>query len=183
MKIPGQVSELDQVLINASLEETTQLFPASLSDSIRRIPDPEDADILVASVVMSFPGIPSGVQCQMTLDIVPNRVDNLARNLFGVQLETHAGLRYICLPECCQVVPNPKFILRGCRHDVISEILGREVTTAIRENPVYRDELKQRRSRTGCVWMVISHDANEAAEICMSMEFWEGTVIRSRLYP
>ncbi|UNI14798.1 hypothetical protein JDV02_001393 [Purpureocillium takamizusanense] len=175
-------AEYEHVLVNASLPETIRLFPSSLSDAIKRIPDPGNENVLVASVSMSFPNARTNFGCQMALEIMDNKIDNLARDLFDARLETTAGLRYFCLTDGAKLLPNPKFTLRGCRHDVIPVTFGPEVTSAIAASPAYQDDLKQWRGRTDCVWMVISHKANAKAELCVSMGLVEGTLIRRKLY-
>ncbi|KAF5126253.1 hypothetical protein E5D57_010949 [Metarhizium anisopliae] len=178
----GNAAEYEHVLVNASLAETIRLVPPSLSDAIRRIPDPGDENGLVAAISMSFPNVRSNFGCQMALEIVENKIDNLARDLFDVKLETIAGLRYVCLSGGAKILPNPKFTIRGSRLNVISEVFGREITSAVAASPAYQEELKQWRGRTDCVWMVISHKANDKAQLCLSMELFEGTLIQRKLY-
>ncbi|KJZ69432.1 hypothetical protein HIM_11182 [Hirsutella minnesotensis 3608] len=176
------VAEYEHVLVNASLAGTIQLFPSSLSDAIRRVPHPGKNDVLVASISMSFPNVRSNFGCQMVLDIMENKIDNLARDLFDARLETTAGLRYLCLSEGSKLLPNPKFTLRGSRHDVFPTIFGTEITSAIAASPAYQDDLRHLRARTDCVWMVISHKANDKAELCVSLGLVEGTLIQRKLY-
>ncbi|OAQ58271.1 hypothetical protein VFPPC_17006 [Pochonia chlamydosporia 170] len=178
----GNVAEYEHVLVNASLAETVRLVPLSLSDAIRRVPDPGDENSLVASISMSFPNVRSDFGCQMALEIMENKIDNLARDLFDVKLETTAGLRYVCFSEGAKILPNPKFTIRGCRHDVISKAFGNEISSAVAASPAYQEDLKQWRGRTDCVWMVISHKANDTAQLCLSMELFEGTLIQRKLY-
>ncbi|KJZ69061.1 hypothetical protein HIM_11544 [Hirsutella minnesotensis 3608] len=177
------VAEYEHVLVNASLAGSIQLFPPSLSDAIRRVSHPRKDDVLVASISMSFPNVRSNFGCQMVLDIVENKIDNLARDLFDARLETTAGLRYLCLPEGAKILPNPNVTLRGSRHDVIPAILGTEITSAIAASPAYQDDLRQLRARTDCVWMVISHKANDKAELYSKIRIKRNVDLLFRFLP
>lgn len=179
---PDYAAQYEQVFVDASLEETIRLFKSSsLSDAIRRILKPS-ASTLVASISMSFPNVRSNFGCQMAIEIMENKIDNIARDLFNVRLEVTAGLRYVCLPDGGKILPNPKFTIRGCPIDAITANFGKEVGDAIKANPLYQDELNSWLPRTDCIWMVISHKANDIAEVCLSMGLVEGTLIQRRLY-
>ncbi|TWU70386.1 hypothetical protein ED733_000176 [Metarhizium rileyi] len=176
-------AQYEQVFVNASLEETIRLFKSSsLSDAVRRILEPGSASTLVASISMSFPNVRSDFGCQMAIEIMENKIDNIARDLFNVRLEVTAGLRYICLPDGGKILPNPKFTIRGCPIDTITRNFGKEVGDAVRANPAFQDELNSWRQRTDCIWMVISHKANDKAQVCLSMGLIQGTLIQRRLY-
>lgn len=172
----------DHVLCGGSLDGMIRLFPVYIADSINRIFNPKDNNVLTASIAMSFPNTASIVECQMTLYINSNKIDNLARDLFDVHLEVHAGLRYVYFAEGAKVLPNPRLTLRGCRVDMVSRIFGSDVFDAMTASPEYRTEVMHRRGRTECVSMVISHDANHEAEVSVSMGIVKGASIREELF-
>ena len=172
------------VLLNASLEDASRLFPLYLAGAVKRVPDPSNGDSLAASIAMIFPDHPSThkLGCQMMLEITANKVEHIAREIFQAHVETTAGLRYVCLPGGAKIVPNPQVIIQGCRHDIISLNFGTETFHAISANPVYKDEIKQGHDHTDCVSMVVPHNAHEGAHILLFLAPREGTLIRDRLY-
>lgn len=118
----------------------------------------------------------------MTIDIMDNKVEHLASVLFGVHLETNAGLRYVYLPGGAKILPNPNFTIRGCLPDQIRSTFGSEIHHGIVANPDYQDEVKQGYSRTDCVSMLISQEASNGATFLLSLAPMEGTEIKNRLY-
>jgi hypothetical protein len=55
------------------------------------------------------------LDCYMALEITTDKVQHMARELFGIRLETVAGLRYVYLPgSASKILPNPMFTLQGC---------------------------------------------------------------------
>lgn len=172
------------ILVNACLDECSQLYPPYLAGAIRRVPDLNNQNSLAASIAMVFPDYPSAVKfgCQMTLEIMPNKVEHVGREIFQAHIETTGGLRYIYLPGGTKILPQPQVTIQGCPHSAISLNFGNETFQAIRANPAYQDEVRQGRDRTDCVSMVVSHKADEGALILLSLAPREGTLIRDRLY-
>ena len=183
-------TEDQHILVNASLLEATKLFPRDLSDAIKRNPSPRNGDTLVAAISMTFPNTPSTktqsttvFECQMAIEITDDKVSHFARELFGVRLETRAGLRYMCSAAGgSKVLPNPKFTLQGCRRDIIPSAFGPEPATAIITSTMYQEDVRQCRDCTDSVSMVVSHRADDGAVIYVSLGLWEGTQIRKKLY-
>ncbi|KAL6405581.1 putative serine threonine protein kinase [Ilyonectria robusta] len=181
----NHLAEDGLVFVNGSLEMTTRLFPREFSDGIMRNPHPRDESTLVAAMSMTFPNAPytDTLGCQVALEITEDKVQHLARELFGVRLEIRAGLRYLCVPGgSAKVLPNPNFTLQGCRCDAILPTFGPEMSKAIQASPKFQEEAKQWRDCTDCVSMVISHMATERAIMYLSLGLWEGTQIKERLY-
>lgn len=169
----------------ASLTVTIDIFPADFADSVKRDVDPYDEQAFVAAIDMAFPSgqTTTAYACQMIIAVTDNKTDHLAMKLFDVHLETHAGLRYVCLPGGAKVLPNPKIILQECALDVIPSVLGFETYIGIKANPMYQEERKLGRTKTRCVSMVISHIALESSLICVNLGLREGVLIREKLYP
>lgn len=89
-------SEYKQVQVGASLTATAKQFPSFLAGAIRRIPKPDDNNILVAAISITFPVERFKGQCHMSLEILYNKIESLASLLFcNIHLETTAGLRYV----------------------------------------------------------------------------------------
>lgn len=172
------------VLCNASLEKATKLLPSELRLAIKTCPDPKNENALVADIWMTFRYSTSMVQCQMALHVKDEKVAHLARVLFDMNLETKDERRYVCIGDGrSTIMPNPRFTLQGCRLDIIASTFGPELSRAIATCPVYQDDVKQWRGSTDCVSMVITHEAQEGAVIYVSLGLWEGTQIKTELYP
>jgi hypothetical protein len=118
----------------------------------------------------------------LALEITDNKVEHLAAELFGVHLETTAGLRYFDIPGGIKVLPNPKLTLRGGLSDKISPIYGLETCAAIMAGPVYQEDVRQKRDRTDAVSMVVSQWASEGATLFAALAPMEATLIKDRLY-
>jgi hypothetical protein len=169
----------DQVFVNAALVVATRILPRDLSNAVKRHPHPKNANTLVAAIGMSFP---NNVECQMALEITPDKLQHYALALFGVRLETAAGLRYICIGGA-QVLPAPRFTLRGCKADIIPDTFGPEVSDAIQSSATYRDDVvKNHLDDTHSVSMLISQRADEVAVLFLSLGLYLGTRIREKLY-
>lgn len=174
------IAEDDHVLVSAPLAATAQIFTENeLFDAIRRDPDPRDANACVAAVSMTFHYASSA--CQMTLHITSDKVNHLARELFGIRLETKDGLRYVCAGGS-KILPNPMFTFQGCPRTVIQSTFGAEVSRAIQASPPYQDDARQWRRTTDAVSMVISHEGDVGAAICLRLGLYEGTQIKQKLY-
>ncbi|KIW37292.1 uncharacterized protein PV06_10633 [Exophiala oligosperma] len=118
----------------------------------------------------------------MSIEVMVNKVEHLAMELYGVHLETHQGLRYVYFPGGAKVLPNPIITLQGCQPGKISPIFGPETLNAITANPDYQDEVKQGYDCTDCVLMLISQAASDGATFLLSLAPMEGTEIKNRLY-
>ena len=174
----------DQVFINAALLAATKLMPRDLSNAVKRHPHPNKQNTLVAAIAMSFPDarLTMNVVCQMALEITADKIQHYALVLFGVRLETTAGLRYICIGGA-QALPGPKLTLRGCKVDIIRDTFGPEVSRAIQDSPIYQDDVVINcRDCTNSVSMLISHQADEGGVILLSLGLWHGTPIMRKLY-
>lgn len=178
------LAEGGHVRWHGSLLGTAQLFPRYLAGAVKRTANPTDGSGYVTAVAMILPAAPFATRrgCQMTLDIMSNKVEHLAMDLFNVHLETTEGLRYLCCAGGAKVLPNPKLTVRGCLHSAITRIFGAETAHAIRASPGYQDEVKQGRDCTDCVSMAISHGAEDVAQIVVELGLREGSLISERLF-
>jgi hypothetical protein len=175
----------DHVLVDPRLEKAVKLFPSYLSEGIKRGLDTGGRSFLVAHISMTFPSAPVTYQkprVVMSLGVMDNKVEHLASVLFGVHLESTAGLRYVYLPGGGKILPNPKFTIRGCQTDQILSIFGADIYQAIVAGPQYQDERQHGYSRTDCVSMLISQEVLDGATFLISLAAMEGTEIKNRLY-
>ncbi|KAJ4321818.1 hypothetical protein N0V84_005113 [Fusarium piperis] len=158
----------------ACVQGVTGMFPEYLSGAIRRDGTGERRR---AAVSVSFTGKPFGaVACIMTLAVRPNKVERLARLLFGAHLETEGQNREVVLEGGCRILVLPKVVLQGGRTGAISEIFGPIISEAIAAAPYRKQELMDGISATRCVTMTIYSD-ERGAEISLSLGFQEGSQI------
>lgn len=75
------ITEYEHVLVNASLEASSQLFHRDMSSAIQRNANPKDKSALVATISMTFPSTSHADQygCQMSIEISGRKVQYLAR--------------------------------------------------------------------------------------------------------
>lgn len=111
-----------------------------------------------------------------------NKVQRIASHLFGVNLETNGGLRYVYHPGGGRLLLNPQLTISDRRHIVIKGLFGEEVSNAIEGSVMYLDEVKLMLNRTKCVSMVIPVQADQGAQLCISLGLREATHIREKLY-
>ncbi|KAI1158986.1 hypothetical protein F5B18DRAFT_638747 [Nemania serpens] len=116
--------------------------------------------------------------CQITLDIHSRNIERFAERLFGVQLETDSGLRYIIRGNT-QILPSPKAMIQGCKLDVIPLFFGPLLDQAVRESPIYAKDRMELSEYTRAVSMLVSHDANDVGVLvvhtnpCMCVKIWD----------
>jgi hypothetical protein len=180
---PDSFAETEQILVNASLAETTKLYPPYLSSAVRRIRDPANPNEFVAAISMKFADSQMNIKtdCEMALEIAANKVEHMAMELFNAHLETIEGLRYIYLPGGAKVWPNPNLTLQGCKRDVVSSMFGSETSNAIMVTHAYQMEVKQGLDRTDCISMEISQGADTAGLVFLRLGLGEGSLIAKRL--
>ncbi|KAK7214107.1 hypothetical protein V2G26_021285 [Clonostachys chloroleuca] len=185
VETPGYFAQEEHVLVNASLTAATKLFPRDLSYAIKRNPDPRSDHDLVAAISMTFADAlyMNKLDCYMALEITTDKVQHMARELFGIRLETVAGLRYVYLPgSASKILPNPMFTLQGCGCNIIHSTFGSEVSNAIMASPKYQDDMRHARDATDAVSMMVSLSADEGATLSVHLGLWEGTEIKKKLY-
>ena len=173
----------EKVLVNPPLERVKHLFPANLFNSIKRYHDPENKNVVVASISISFPNelLRESVGCRMSLEVTADKVQHLARDLFDARLEVEDGVQYLC-SGCVKVTPIPKLTLTGCKRNVLSSTFGSETFHGIETSYRYQYEAMHLWDTTECVAMVISASAQEGAVIYISLGLWEGTAIKDKLF-
>lgn len=152
-------------------------------DAIKRDPDPITEGAFVAAISMTFPAYPGGEECQMTVEVTNDKVEYLARDLFGTRVQTTEGLRYVYDSKSgSKWVPCPNIALQGCQPSSICSTFGPEVFDAIQTSPTFQEETKQQRGNTNAVSMLFSHNGVEGAIIFLRLGLWQGTEIKKKLY-
>ncbi|KAJ4689113.1 hypothetical protein HRR95_000480 [Exophiala dermatitidis] len=163
---------------HSPLAKASLFYPTYLFEGIKRGPNS------TAAVSMTFRATDKYPKPRVfkSICVMANKIEHLAATLFGVHIESNAGLRYVFFPGGAKILPEPRLTLRGCLHREISPYFGMETYRAIAANPDFQEELKQGYDRTNCLWMVITGDASEAATFFLALAPREGTEVKNRLY-
>lgn len=177
----GFFSEDRHILKHASIAECASIFPPYLARAIIRQTSPNNSGILGAAISMALPfqGFPNYL---VRIEVTSSKVEHIAQELFGAQLETEHGVRYLCQPNGQKITPYPRLLLRECRLDNIGSFFGLELANAIFATPVYQMDIQQRNGYTSCISMAISSVADESADIFILLWPKEAMALRDRLY-
>jgi hypothetical protein len=177
----NRTSDLQQVLSQASLQGTAEVFPEYMSGAIRR--DVDATTGWKAAITMTFPYL-GKVDCLMGLAIKENKVQHIAMALFNVHVEFEPAVpaRQIVLPHGVRLMPSSEIILQGVQIEAIISLLGTEIYEAIKGSRVYQEELQQGVRATRCVSMIMSSNHDDGAVINLNMGLKEGSRVRDKLY-
>lgn len=178
----GAPSSSEQVFRMASIAACTAIFPPYIAAAIKRKTN-QGSPQPFASVTMSMRAGSS--ECELRLEITANKVEYLARELFGAHLETETESRHVYLmgPTSPRAVPYPSLMLTGCRPAAVQEIFGTEIANAIFATVIHQQEAKEVRACTQCITMVISQASSSNADICLLLPVAQGAALRDQLYP
>ncbi|KAG6354866.1 hypothetical protein INS49_003947 [Diaporthe citri] len=174
-------SEERHVLKYASIAECASIFPPYLARAIVRRTLPHNSGTLGAAISMALP-FQGFTKCLVRIEVTSSKVEHIAQELFGAQLETEHGVRYLYQPNGQKITPYPRLLLRECRLDNIGSFFGSELADAIFATPVYQMDIQKRNGYTSCVSMAISSVADESADIFILLWPKEGMALRDRLY-
>lgn len=176
---PIRPSEKTQVLFYASPRAVSQLFPVHLGSAIQQL---QHDKTWVANIQIVLPGNPqTPVNCCLQLAICSNKIEHLARDLFGVRVEVAKIGRCLVLSGGVTVVPAPELCLRGCRDDTLLGVFGPEVTEAIMASRYYEEERAHGCLLTECVTMYIPLDYDERAMLTVNLGLREGIYLSRKL--
>lgn len=157
--------------------EGLALFPEYLRGAIRR----DDGDKgKTAAVSMNFPpNIIADVDCVMTMEVLPNKVERLAMLLFDAHLEVNGKARELVLPGGVTAIA---YRLQGGRPKPISDVFGSETAAAISSAPYRRHEVSEGSISTRCVSMSDFVNADKGAIITLTLGMREGSQIFEKLF-
>ncbi|KAF4985847.1 hypothetical protein FDECE_16279 [Fusarium decemcellulare] len=159
--------------------EGLKVFPEYLRNAIKRDGAGDDR---TAAVSMNFPpDLIADVDCIMTLEVLPNKVERIGMLLFSAHLETIGKTRELVLQGGTTAVVDR---LKGSLPTAISEVLGDTIAAAIRSAPYRRlEELDLGvDSATGCVQMSDFCDADKGASITLTLGRRHGSQIFEKLF-
>lgn len=151
-----------------------------MSGAIRKISHQNDT-VSTAAVTMAFPPW-ALLDCLMSLDILPSKVQYFAMALFKVRVEGEGQIRFVSLKDGVRLVPNPELTLKGVQDEAISEVFGAEIHRAITACRMRKKELREGNKATECVSMILTSNHNEGAILNLALGLEEGIRIRRLLY-
>ncbi|KUI64466.1 hypothetical protein VM1G_00658 [Cytospora mali] len=178
---PAEIFSSNQhVLADASVSACMQLFPTYLAGAIRRNLK-MDNTFVAAAVAIALP-YRQWTGCMMRLEVISSKVNHIAWELFGAQLEVDKGYRYIYLPGGSRVAPDPRLVLKGCRFSPLRQFFGTQVAEAILATRLCQRDIQEGRDQTSCISMTLTSDLDGSAEIYILLRLKEGALLRDKLY-
>lgn len=161
------------------MEATMAMIPHRTSSSIKRYLVEGQAK---AGIQMTFPLRPTQLPCSITFELEGDIIEDIASALFGVVVKSDEEIRYLHYPGGTEVFAHEgRFKLRNGKKQVMAELLGFEIATAVETSPLFQQDKEQ--DRTKCISMSISNDPRQAAFLSLSLGLAKGTLISAKLYP
>lgn len=167
------------IFVNASVTACNRFFPEFLAGAIRRNPKPDRTS--VAAVSITFPhGDMDSKKAFFSIEVMPNKIQHIAWQLFRAHIETEGGLRYLYLGRT-RVVFNQSIGLQCCRVGAIPSMFGTGLAAALYANPAHEEERLQEADCTNCISMIVP--TTGCASICISLHPREGSNLKDILFP
>ncbi|KAF2007863.1 hypothetical protein P154DRAFT_412282, partial [Amniculicola lignicola CBS 123094] len=152
------------------------IFPLYMCSAILKVDNK-------ANLTMTFPAHDSGrIDCLMSLVILPNKVQNVARELFGVNLEIDGNIWYVILGNGVRLLPGLELHLQGAQNEGIVGLLGNSISSAIKGSPIRREEVREAMLATSCVTLIITRSPQEGGVLNLNLEVGEGFELKRALF-
>jgi hypothetical protein len=168
-------SACPQEIISGGDIEELDLFPEYLRGAIRRN---DTGSHQTAAVSMNFPShVIADVDCIMTMEVYPNKVERLAVLIFDAHLETNGEVRELIVPGGLKVIAIQ---LQGSPPGSVTNVFGRITAAALESAPYRRREISEAGAQvaTRCVTMSDFTDVHKGAIITLTL----GRRAASQLY-
>lgn len=163
-----------EIISGADIEEL-DLFPEYLRGAIRR---DNTGSHQTAAVSMNFPShVIADVDCIMTMEVYPNKVERLAMLIFDAHLETNGEVRELIIPGGLKVIAIQ---LQGSPPSSVTNVFGQITAAALESAPYRRCEISEAGAQvaTRCVTMSDFTDVHKGAIITLTL----GRRAASQLY-
>lgn len=132
---------------------------------------------------MAFPADDSGrIGCLMSLSILPNKVQNVAKELFGTNIEIDGDIWYVTQENGGRLLAGADLHLQGAQDNAIKKLLGNAVYTAIDESPIRREEIREVILATSCVTLIITRWHKDGGVLNLNLEVGEGFGLKRLLF-
>lgn len=165
-----------QVFSGADVDELN-LFNEYFRSAIRR----NDAgSCKTAAISINFPPYRDN-NCFMTIEVLPNKVERLALELFNAHLETNEEMRELVLPGGLKAAP---LRLQGASPKAVLNVFGPQTAAALEAAPYRKVEIEEegRDSATRCVTMSECHDSSKGAILTLTLGRIGASQIYERLF-
>lgn len=173
--VPADASSVSHIS-HPTTERLSPVFPLYLCGAISKLGDR-------ANLTMTFPADESGrIDCLMSLVISSNKVQHVARELFGTNLEINANIWYVIQENGGKLLPGPELHLQGAQDVGINKLLGTSVSSAIEGSPIRREEVREAILATSRVTLIITRLPQEGAVLNLNLEIGEGFRIKRALF-
>jgi hypothetical protein len=175
----------NQAILGYELPETPQnfsdpdfarlgsLFPINLHSAIQQHDNKADVSIT----------FPPRDDCILRLAILPNKIQNLAMELFGLNVEIDGSLRYVRSTKGRKSIPQPALREQGIETHVISGLFGFVIQQGIESSSIRRKETRNGfLSLTACGEMELSKNSAECAYLYITIGTDVGITVHSQLF-
>jgi hypothetical protein len=163
----------DQTVSHPRNDRLRTIFDHYMIDAIRKHGDR-------AAITMTFPFSHSMVS--MGLYILPNTIQFIAMQLFGVHIHVDNGFRYILLGNGTRLRIQGALVMDRAQVHSIRPVLGPEVDGAVNGSPARKDEVKKGLDHTGCVSLQISSVPDDDGILSLTFGAAEGFTIKEKLF-
>lgn len=136
---------------------------------------------LKAAISMLFP-IHLVHDCIMTLVIHEDRVEDLAKTLFNLKIETQKHGRYFRYSEGCYLAPSPEFVVKGIPNDVILAVFGPQIYAAVQASIIRKKKLEAGLHVSQSISMVIPVNPADPAVINLTLDTICACRIRTKIF-
>jgi hypothetical protein len=108
----------------------------------------------------------------MSLSILPNKVQYLAMELYGVHVESDGGYRYFVLDNGVRILVGHEDVLQGANERAITRLLGPEPSVALSKSPLRKEEIRQGKLETNGVFLRMpgSCEQNSILNLCLGLD-------------
>jgi hypothetical protein len=121
------------------------------------------------------------VDCLISLAILPNRVQYLARELFGMNLKTEGDFRYIVQDNGSRIL-CVEVVLHRAHEDAIVRIFRSEISRAISRSPMRKDKIRQGTLATSYVTLHITCNCSKDAILSLNLAYEEAFQLQDTLF-
>ncbi|PSN59105.1 hypothetical protein BS50DRAFT_626795 [Corynespora cassiicola Philippines] len=178
-EIPLNMTEIlsaPQIVSNPAIECLITIFPQYLCSAIRK----SDGR---AGITIVFPSHLSGgkLDCIMTLAILPNKIQYLVMELFGIHLETEGEIRCIIQDNGVRLFPND-LVLQGVEEKIVAKVLGSMANNAITKSLLRKEEVKNAMIATQCVSLRITSNCRDDGILSLNLGLDEGFQFKEALF-
>jgi hypothetical protein len=133
------------------------------------------------AVTMSFPyqGL---VDCVMSMTLDQNKVADVAKTLFKVDIKSDGQRRYLMLQNGIKLYPTTELTLKGANAEDIAQGFGAQICDIMSASYMRRIELQDGNQSTDCISMILTNDQTKAAVLSLLLDLKGATEICRRLY-